>query len=210
MPFLHSDTISDQAGKLVQDMPEDQRAVLGQEILKQLLVKYAQTEGCDGRILLAHYYFEGAELSNPQNPEMDIGELEFKQTMLPDNLDLAIFGHVHLFQTKTVRGKPLVFLGAVERIVWGERKGEKNFMVLDPATMKGTFLEFPTRDMLEVRVKLEASNNNPTQTILENIPSDLDGKVVRLFIELPAGMRPMIQEGKVAEKLASSFNYKTS
>ncbi|MCL4519462.1 MAG: metallophosphoesterase [Thaumarchaeota archaeon] len=209
MPFLHSDTILDQAGKSVQEIPEDQRAVLGQEILKQLLVKYAQSETCDARVLLAHYYFEGAELSNRQNPEMDVGELEFKQSMLPEDLDIAVFGHVHLFQTRTVRNTPVVFLGAVERIDWGERKGDKNFMVLDPISMKWTLQQFPTRDMLEVRVKIDANNNNPTKTILENIPSNLEGKMVRLLIELPAGMRQMIQENKIAEKLAPAFNYKT-
>ena len=210
MPFLHSNTILDQAGKVVQDIPEDQRVVLGEEILKQLLIKYSQTEGCDARVLLAHYYFEGVELGNTQNPEMGVGELEFKQTMLPANLDLAVFGHVHLFQTKTVRDVPLVFLGAVERIDWGERKGKKNFMVLDPATMKWSFQELPTREMLEIRVKIEPDNRNPTKTILDNIPPNLEEKMVRLFVELPSGVRPMIQEGKIAEKLASSFNYKTN
>lgn len=209
LPFLHSDTILDQAGKAVQEIPEDQRALLGQEILKQLLVTYSQSEACDSRILLAHYYFEGAKLSNPQNPEIDVGELEFKQSMLPENLDLAVFGHVHLFQTRTVKNTPVVFQGAVERMDWGELKGDKNFMVLDPMSMKWELRQFPTREMLEIRVKIEANDHNPTETILENIPSDLAGKMVRLLIELPAGMRQMVQENKIAEKLAPSFNYKT-
>src|SRR6266852_8642124 len=126
MPFLYPSTILDQAGKTAEEVPEEQRITVSEEILKELLRQYSQTRA-DATILLAHYYFEGAELSNTQNPEMEVGELEFKQSMLPENLDLAVFGHVHLSQTKTVRGIPLVFVGAVERIDWGERKSKKNF-----------------------------------------------------------------------------------
>ncbi len=208
MPFLYPNTILDEAGKVAQEIPEEQRLVLGQEILKELLLKYSRSDA-DTRILLAHYYFEGAELSNAQNPEMDLGELEFKQTMLPENLDLAVFGHVHLFQQKSVRGIPLVILGAVERIDWGEREGKKNFMVLDTSTMKWEFRELPTRDMVEILVKIGPNDNNPTRTILDKIPSELEGKMVRLLVDLPAGTRPMIHEGEIAEKLAPSFNYKT-
>ncbi len=209
MPFLYPSTILDQAGKTAEEVPEEQRITVSEEILKELLRQYSQTSA-DTRILLAHYYFEGAELSNPKNPEMEIGELEFKQSMLPENLDLAVFGHVHLSQTKTVRGIPLVFVGAVERIDWGERKSKKNFMTLDPATMKWQLHELPAREMLEIRVKVEAGDKNPTKTILEKIPSSLEEKMVRLLVELPAGTRPMIQEARIAEKLAPSFNYKTS
>ncbi len=208
MPFLYPNTILDQAGKVAEEIPEEQRISVSQEILKELLQQYSQTES-DRKILLAHYYLEGAELSNPLNPEIEIGELEFKQSMLPENLDLAVFGHVHLSQTRTVRGIPVVFVGAVERIDWGERKSKKNFMVLDPATMKWELHELPTREMLEIRVKAEPGDKNPTKTILDKIPPDLEGKMVRLFVELPAGTRPMIQEGRIAEKLAPSFNYKT-
>ena len=208
MPFLYPNTILDQAGKIAQEIPEDQRVVLGEEILKELLSKYSHTEA-DERILLAHYYFEGAELSNTQNPEMDLGELEFKETMLPENLDLAVFGHVHLFQEKIVKGIPLVFLGAVERIDWGERKGKKNFMVLNTSSMTWNFHEFPTRDMIEIRVKITPNTSNPTRAILDEIPEDLEGKMVRLIVELPVGTRPMIHEGEIAEKLSPSFNYKT-
>lgn len=209
MPFLHSGTILDQSEKIAQDMPDDQRVVLGEEILKELVQKYSSEKDCDAQILFAHYYFEGAEISNLQNPEMDVGELEFKQTMLPDKLDLAVFGHVHLFQTKVVRSIPIVFLGSVERIDWGEKKGSKNFMVLNPENMTWKFEQFPTRDMLEIRVKIEAGDKDPTKLILEKIPDDLKDKMVRLIIELPSGMRPSFQEWKIAEKLAPAFNYKT-
>lgn len=208
MPFLYPNTLLDQSGKVAEEIPEEQRITVSQEILKELLLQYSKTES-DAKILLAHYYFEGAELSNPQNPEMEIGELEFKQSMLPENLDLAVFGHVHLAQTKTVRGIPIVLVGAVERIDWGERKSKKSFMTLDPTSMKWELHELPAREMVEIRVKIEPGDKNPTKTVLDGIPSDLQGKMIRLFAELPAGTRPMIQDGRIAEKLAPSFNYKT-
>lgn len=209
MPFLYPDNILNQLGKPAQDVPEDQRITVSQEVLKEFLRKSSGTEA-DSRVLLAHYYFEGAELSNPLYPEAEMGELEFTQSMIPQNIDLAFFGHVHLHQTREARGVPVVLVGAVERIDWGEKQGRKGFVTLDLATMKWEFRELPTREMLELRVKIEEGEKDPTAKILSKIPSNLEGKMLRLYVELPSGMRPLIRENEIAEKLSPAFDRKVS
>jgi DNA repair exonuclease SbcCD nuclease subunit len=209
MPFLYPDNVIDQLGKPIQDIPEDQRITLSQEVLKEFLRKSSQTEA-DSRIVLAHYYFEGAELSNALYPEAEMGELEFTSSMIPQNVDLAFFGHVHLHQTREARGVPVIVVGAVERIDWGERQGKKGFVTLDPASMKWEFRELPTREMLELRVKIEEGEKDPTAKILSKIPSNLDSKMVRLYVELPSAMRPLVRENDITEKLSPAFDRKVS
>ncbi len=209
MPFLYPDTIIDQSGKLAQEVPEDQRVTVSQEVLKEFLKSNSKTDS-DATILLAHYYFEGAQVSNEQYPEAEMGELEFKLSMIPSKIDLAVFGHIHLHQVKDARGVPVVFPGSIERVDWGEKRGPKGFLSVDPETMKWNFHELPTREMVEIRVKLDQSDKDPTATVLSRIPSELKGKMVRLIVELPVGMRPSIREDKIAEKLVQAFDLRVS
>jgi DNA repair exonuclease SbcCD nuclease subunit len=209
LPFLYPDNILDQLGNSVQGIPEDQRITVSQEILKEFLHKSSETKS-DAKILLAHYYFEGAELGNPLYPEAEMGELEFTQSMIPQNIDLAFFGHVHLHQTREARRVPVILVGAVERIDWGEKLGKKGFVTLDPATLKWAFRELPTREMLEIRVKIEEGEKDPTSRILSKVPSNLEGKMVRVYVELPSAMRPLVRENEIGEKLSPAFDRKVS
>jgi len=205
MPFLHPDSLVSQAGTSVAGVPEEQRRELGREVLRELLKKYSKLKA-DRKILLAHYYFEGTDLSSTVVPEVEPGEIEFNQSMIPEGLDLGVFGHVHLSQTKEVKGTTLVFVGAVEKIDWGERESEKHFLTIDPTDMKWELHKLPTRDMLRIRVQVDASEANPTEKILGAIPDDVKDKMVRVEVELPEGARRLVQETRLAEKLATAFD----
>jgi DNA repair exonuclease SbcCD nuclease subunit len=206
MPFLYPDTIIDQAGQNLSEVPEEQRQETGRAIVKELLNNYCR-EIADARILLAHYYFEGADLSSVSNPEIEPGEIEFNPSMIPDNIDLAVFGHVHLGQIKNVRNTPVIFVGSVERIDWGERAGEKRFLSINPSDLKWQLHKLDTRDMLRIRVKIDATDKNPTETVLKNIPSDVADKLVRLEIEVPEEKKRLIQESRIGNKLSDAFHY---
>ncbi len=207
LPFLYPDSLLEQSGKGAQEVSEEQKAVVSQQILKEFLLKNSGTDS-DADILLAHYYFQGAEVSNPQYPEAEMGEIEFTPSMIPEDLDLALFGHIHVHQTKDARGVPIVFPGAVERIDWGERGNEKGFVIVDPATLHCKFQRLPSREMVQIRVRVDSGDKDPTATILNEIPSDLDERMVRLLVELPSGMRPLVREERIAEKLNPSFDHK--
>jgi DNA repair exonuclease SbcCD nuclease subunit len=206
MPFLYPDTIIDQAGQNLSEVPEEQRQETGRAIVKELLKKYSR-DAADARILLAHYYFEGADLSSVSNPEIEPGEIQFTQSMIPENIDLAVFGHVHLGQVKNVRNTPLIFVGSVERIDWGERAGEKHFLSIDPNDLKWQLHKLNTRDMMRIRVKIDSMDKNPTETVLKNIPSDVADKLVRLEIEVPEEKKRLITESRIGNRLSSAFHY---
>jgi hypothetical protein len=74
--------------------------------------------------------------------------------------------------------------------------------------MKWEFHDLPTRPMVRIRVRIEAGDANPTQTILNQIPAEVKDKMVRIEIELPEGMRRLIQENRLADVLAPSFDYR--
>ena len=207
MPFLHPDSLIGQAGRELTGVPEAQRQEVGRQIIRELLQKYSKQKA-DSKILLAHYYFEGTDLSSTLSPEVEPGEIEFNASMIPDDVTLGVFGHVHLSQTKEVRNTPLIFVGAVEKIDWGEREGEKRFLTIDPTDMKWEFHDLPTRAMVRIRVRIDAGDANPTQTILKQIPAEVKDKMVRIEIELPEGMRRLIQENRLADVLAPSFDYR--
>ncbi len=207
MPFLYPDSLIGQTDRGLAGVSEDQRQEVGREIIAELLQKYSRQQA-DSRILLAHYYFEGTDLSSSVTPEIDPGEIEFNASMIPDNIDMGIFGHVHLSQTKEVRGIPILFVGAVERIDWGEREGEKHFLTIDPVDMKWEFHNFPTREMVRILVRIDSGDTNPTQTIINQIPPDIKDKMVRVEIVLPEGIRRLIQETRLAEALRPTFDYK--
>jgi len=205
MPFLHPESLVNQAGASLAGVPEAQRRELGREVLRELLKKYSGLEA-DRKILLAHYYYEGTDLSSTVFPEVDPGEIEFNQSMIPEGLDLAVFGHVHLSQTKEAKGTTLVFVGAVEKIDWGERESEKYFLTIDPVDAKWKLHKLPTRDMLRIRVKIEENESNPTEKILSAIPDDVRDKMVRVGVELPEGTRRLVLETRLVEKLAAAFD----
>jgi DNA repair exonuclease SbcCD nuclease subunit len=205
MPFLHPESLVSQAGTSLAGVPEEQRRELGREVLRELLKKYSRLKA-DRKILLAHYYFEGTDLSSTVVPEVDPGEIEFNQSMIPEGLDLGVFGHVHLSQTKEAKGTTLVFVGAVEKIDWGERESEKHFLTIDPVDAKWELHNLPTRGMLRIRVQVDVGEANPTEKILGAIADDIKDKMVRVEVELPEGARRLVQETRLAEKLATAFD----
>src|SRR5205823_5149909 len=111
-------------------------------------------------------------------------------------------------QIRDARGVQEVFVGALERIDWGERQSTKGFVSMDPTSMKWKFHELPTREMLQITVRLGVEDKDQTATILQKIQSDVDGKMVRLIIELALEMRHSVREERLGEKLARAFDFR--
>jgi len=209
MPLLYPDSLVTQTESSTTGVPEEQRREVGREILRELLKKFVKIEA-DRKILLAHYYFEGADLSSTVSPEIEPGEIEFNQAMIPEGLDLGVFGHVHLTQTREAKSTTLVFVGAVEKIDWGERESEKHFLTINSSDAKWELQKLPTREMLRIRVKIEPGDSKPTEKILDVIPTDVKEKMIRVDVELPEGTRRVVQESRLADKLSAAFDRKFS
>ncbi|MCD5409945.1 MAG: metallophosphoesterase [Methanocellales archaeon] len=207
VPYLHPTHIAGLVReKLDKETSQEQMFHQGQEVLKKWIKNRAEELDADFKILFAHYYIEGAKLRETACPEVLPSEFSFNRGMIPDNLDLAIFGHIHLHQAMRSNSTEIVYTGAVERIDWGEMDDKKGFIAINLfAPNKWHFEELPTRDMLKIGVEVGA-DDEPTQKILEAIP-DVTEKLVRLEVTIGEGLRSRVAEDEIAEKLRDAFNY---
>jgi exonuclease SbcD len=122
--------------------------------------------------------------------------------MLPPSVDLAVFGHIHLHQSLFDR---VVYTGAPERIDWGERLDPKGFVAVR-ADGGWSFLELPARPMEKIEVTV-GMGEDATRRVLEALPNDAAGKLIRVEVRLPDELRPSLDERKVGERLRDAFHY---
>lgn len=212
VPYLHPEQVIRLTQKdTSQKVSIEQLFQLGQRILRDQVEKKARSLLTDFKVLFAHYYIEGAKLRETRYPTVLPGEFKFCLDMIPDNLDLAVFGHVHLHQVVGKRGSTeILYPGAIERIDWGERNDKKGFLVLKPfAPQKWEFVELPTREMVKISVQVPTGTKDPTTEILAKIPRDVTEKMIRLEIEAGEGIQEIIIESKIEEKLKRAFHYET-
>lgn len=210
VPYLHPEQVIRLTQKdTSQKVSIEQLFQLGQRILRDQVEKKARSLLTDFKVLFAHYYIEGAKLRETRYPTVLPGEFKFCLDMIPDNLDLAVFGHVHLHQVVGKRGSTeILYPGAIERIDWGERNDKKGFLVLKPfAPQKWEFVELPTREMVKISVQVPTGTKDPTTEILAKIPRDVTEKMIRLEIEAGEGIQEIIIESKIEEKLKRAFHY---
>jgi len=206
MPYMHPDSIALMVkNKLGKEVPPEHVFTAGQKLIKNWL-KEKSVQNADYKVLFAHYYVEGAKIRETSCPEVLPGEFSFTKDMIPDALDVAVFGHIHLHQSMgKVGNTEIIYPGAVERIDWGERNDAKGFVSLSIKERSWDFIELPVRDMLKINVDV-MSDEEPNKKILKSI-GDTAGKMVRLEVTLPEGFRTKVSEDKINEKLKNAFYY---
>ncbi len=209
LPYLHPRQI---AGMIYETMgrevPQEQILHVGQEMLGEWIRRRAEELRTDCKILLGHYYVEGAKLRKTSYPEVLPGEFSLRRDVIPDNIDLVLLGHIHLHQRmESTGGVEIVYPGAVERIDWGERGDAKGFLEVTPSDDPvWRFVELPTRDMISLDADVSGVED-ATDRILNGIPDNVDGKMIRLNIKLGESTRSGIDEARIAERLKGAFHY---
>jgi exonuclease SbcD len=207
VPYLHPEQIA----RLVRekegtDIKREQMFLLGQSLLKQWIANRTSELETDKKILFGHYYLEGAKLRETKSPEILPGEFSFTRDMIPESLDLAVFGHIHLHQVMG-SSPELVYTGALERVDWGEQGDKKGFVEISPDLDNlWEFRELPTRDMVKITLEI-SKDEDATNKILDALPDEVEGKMLRLEISLDEGTRERISESRISEKLKGAFHY---
>ena len=204
LPYLHPEMIALRVRESIgEDVPREEAFELGRKMWKEWIASRAAELKTDRTYLIAHYYVEGAKISSITYPEVLPGEFTLTRDVVPDEVDLAIFGHIHLHQTL---GPKIVYTGAPERIDWGEREDEKGFILLNAEAGKWEFVTLPAREMVKVEVDV-CGLSNPTQAILDALPADPSGKLLRLEVTYEEGQKPLIDQTKISRRLGLSFYY---
>src|SRR5439155_1330899 len=70
----------------------------------------------DVRVLFGHFEFQGVRYASTAPSEVVPNDFTFTPEMVPDAVDLVVFGHIHMHQTID---RKIVYVGAPERIDWG-------------------------------------------------------------------------------------------
>ncbi|MFQ6128071.1 MAG: exonuclease SbcCD subunit D [Thermoplasmata archaeon] len=206
LPYLHPEQILGWVKeKLNEDISREQSYELSRRLWKEWIGKRADEIDADYKILIGHYYVEGAKISSTTYIEILPDEFSFTRDMIPKTIDLALFSHIHLHQVIENR-PPIVYTGAPERIDWGERLDDKGFISVDPDKRTWNFIKLPVRDMIDVEIDLSRSEH-PTRDILDKLPEDVSGKMLRIKITVGEGTRERIDENRIADFLRSAFNY---
>src|SRR5256712_10799809 len=122
--------------------------------------------------------------------------------MIPNAVDLVVFGHLHMHQT--VGGK-IVYAGAPERIDWGERLDPKGFLAIRPEG-GWSFVELPARAMDKVEAVV-GMGDDVTEKVLAAIPAQVTGHLVRIEVTLPDELRNRLDEKRLADRLRDAFHY---
>jgi len=207
VPYLHPEQIA----RLVEEkegteISREQMFLVGQRLLKQWIANRCEELDTEYKIMFGHYYLEGAKLRETSSPEVLPGEFSFTRDMIPETLDLVVFGHVHLRQV--IGSSPeFVYTGAIERIDWGEREDKKGFVVISPDSEElWEFHELPIREMVKVSLEIKA-DEDPTKKIIDALPEEVEEKMLRLEIGLEEGLRERISESRITEKLKGAFYY---
>src|SRR5256712_12422753 len=122
--------------------------------------------------------------------------------MIPDAVDRAVFGHIHMHQ---VLGRRIVYTGGPERIDWGERLDPKGFLAIRPDG-GWSFEELPSRPMDKVDVSVGMADD-VTEKVLAALPKEVTGHLVRIEIALPDETRNRLDEKRPPSRLPEAVPY---
>jgi len=204
LPYLHPEEIVEQIReKIGKEIPREEAYEAARRTWKGWIEHRAEElTGADLRILFGHFEFQGARYASTTPPEIVPHDFTFTRDMLPSSVDLAVFGHIHMHQALFDK---VVYTGAPERIDWGERKDPKGFVAVR-ADGTWSFMELPARPMEKVDVTV-AMGDDVTRRVLEALPKEVTGKLVRIEIRLPDELRSSLDEKRLESRLQDAFHY---
>jgi exonuclease SbcD len=200
-PFLHPEQFIEKLREKGYEIGHDDAFPAAQRLWKQWIKESSDELKADFTVLLGHYHVEGSQLSAFNRNQYLPSEFSFSREMIPESVELALFGHIHLHQKVT---ENIVYAGSVERIDWGEREEQKGFISVNTKDKSWNFVKLETRPMVKLELDL-TSSQNPTNDIIEGLPDDMEGILLRLFLKGPEGLRNKINEKKVADALSTAF-----
>src|SRR2546426_2429463 len=167
IPYIHPEQVVEQMrGTLAKDVPRELAYEAARRTWQEWIRNRAQDlKDADLRILFGHFEFQGVRYASTAPTEVVPNDFTFTADMIPDAIDLVVFGHIHMHQT--VGGK-IVYAGAPERIDWGERLDPKGFLVIRPEG-GWSFVELPARPMDKVE-PVVGMGDDVTEKVLAAIP----------------------------------------
>jgi exonuclease SbcD len=174
---------------------------------EKLKSMYEKIDPLTPAIFLSHLEVEGASYGSEKGLAI-ANDVTLPLPLLQDKrLSYVALGHIHKHQVLSTN--PLVvYSGSPQRIDFGEEKEEKGICLVDipkPGVSSFKFIPTHARKFLTIEINLKEDDLNPTQTIIGNIKkNDVEDKIVRVIINIPAGLDKEIQMDLVKKNLSSA------
>jgi exonuclease SbcD len=156
-------------------------------------------------VLFSHYYISGARITSKSRIEISPNEFQLSRDIIPENIKIAVFGHIHLHQVISERPH-ILYTGAVERIDWGEKNDTKGFISISLPQFNWKFIELPARPMHRIKASISPDDRDYMTKILDSI-GDVQNSIVILELEVDEGMRSKIDMVEIGKKLKTAFHY---
>ncbi|TFG14712.1 MAG: hypothetical protein EU531_08935 [Promethearchaeota archaeon] len=211
LPYIHFDVLINMARASNIPIAEGlDNYIVAQHIIKNYIKQIYTTRlrNCEKRILVGHYYLNGAKIRETNNPSMIYGEFTFTKEMIQKELfDLVIFGHVHLKQSMW-DDERIVIPGSIDRIDMAERNSDKFYCTYEIEKDNLKFHLIETRPMIQDKIVIPDDTDDLTKYILEKLPGKeiVQDAICRIYINPPKGKEVQIEKKQVEEYFATSFH----
>lgn len=214
LPYLHFDVLVNifKEKRIVSEdfLKDKDNYIIAQHIFRNFIKQTCENKlkECDKRILLAHYYLEGAKIRETNNPSMIYGEFHFNKEMVQkDYFDLVIFGHIHLKQTMWNDDR-IIIPGSIDRIDMGERNSDKFYCVYDVENNDIEFHKIECRKIFQFEIEIPDDVEDLTEYLLTNLPEkeEIKEAVCKIHIHYPKGKETSIDKYQLESYLKSSYN----
>jgi exonuclease SbcD len=161
-------------------------------------------------ILTAHASVEGATFG-AERMIMLGSDLVLPTALVKDKrLDYVAMGHIHKPQDVNEGSHPpVIYPGSIERVDFGEAKDDKFFIIAE-VTRGETKVEWRkiegTRPFIERRAVLR-SGENVTEFLKDALPKDMSEAIVKLVVEYPRELDPLIDEPALRKYAKDAFEF---
>lgn len=116
--------------------------------------------------------------------------------------DYIALGHLHRHQNLNQSGTPVVYVGSIERIDFGEKNEEKGFCRVTIAQEENRvcsyeFIKLPCRPMIQITLTIDEARNQ-TEQILEEIKKyTIDDAIIKIMYHMPQGVKDMVDHAAI-------------
>ena len=124
----------------------------------------------------------------------------------------SALGHLHRYQNLNKSGTPVVYAGSIERVDFGERKESKGFCSVtiekcgdDKRQTAYSFVELPTRPMIQIEVFLDGVKDQTEQIIDAIKKHDINDAIVKIMYHIPEGKQDRVDLAVVLQVCAQAM-----
>ena len=163
-------------------------------------------------VFAAHATVEGAKYGAERSVMLGNDLLLNISLLRDERLDYVALGHIHLAQDLNAgRHPPIIYPGSIERVDFGEAKDDKFFVIAEVErgqTRVHWHKLTHIRPFIDLRCRLEEATS-AMEHILAALPTpeQLQNAIVRLRIEYPADIEPLIDEQTIRQVTANAFEF---